>query len=186
MPYRPERIPAKNKRDAKDRYVEFLQKTLSCVTNAQLYVGRPPRGDKEQHALTLSEGPAGVKRADGSRLSLAIGQLFHYVKDKPNPGEWKVSTDSYAYSLGLPGNGTNEFLAWNWHPPNPPYPHLHSCIRSEAVEDAARLHIPTGRVSVEAVIRFVIEELEAVPARDDWDEALAQNDSRFVQWRSWH
>jgi hypothetical protein len=63
-------------------------------------------------------------------------------------------------------------FAWHWHPtrtPQKPYPHLH--VRSEhrllglALKN---LHMPTGRVSFEEVVRFLIDELRVVPTRTDW------------------
>jgi hypothetical protein len=48
-----------------------------------------------------------------------------------------------------------------------------------------KLHLPTGRVSIEAVIRFLIEDLEVAPLRDDWRAVLDRHEDLFRQTRSW-
>ena len=48
-----------------------------------------------------------------------------------------------------------------------------------------RLHPPTGRVSVEAVVRFLIEDLDVVPRRDDWGAILDRHEEAFRRSRTW-
>ncbi|HZB83603.1 MAG TPA: hypothetical protein VE288_12265 [Rubrobacteraceae bacterium] len=46
-------------------------------------------------------------------------------------------------------------------------------------------HLPTGRVSLEAFIRLLIEDFEVPTLRGDWEEALARSEEEFEADRSW-
>jgi hypothetical protein len=45
--------------------------------------------------------------------------------------------------------------------------------------------LPTGRVSIEAVVRFRIEDLDVVPRRPDWDRVLERHEQAFREARTW-
>jgi hypothetical protein len=49
----------------------------------------------------------------------------------------------------------------------------------------SRLHIPTGRVSFEQVVRFLVDDLEVVPQRHDWRDVIAESEERFRAFRTW-
>jgi hypothetical protein len=51
--------------------------------------------------------------------------------------------------------------------------------------DLTKLHIPTGRVSVEAVVRLAIEEFDVVPQRDDWEAVITASEDAFDRYREW-
>jgi hypothetical protein len=51
--------------------------------------------------------------------------------------------------------------------------------------DVSRVHIPTGRITLEAVIRLAIEEFETPPLRADWSAILDESQAAFEQWREW-
>jgi hypothetical protein len=48
-----------------------------------------------------------------------------------------------------------------------------------------KLHIPSGRVAFEDVIRFLIEEVAVIPKLDDWQAVLADALEAFVEHRTW-
>jgi hypothetical protein len=45
-----------------------------------------------------------------------------------------------------------------------------------------RLHIPTGWVTVENVIRFLIADLGVPPLIETWDEMLRESEEQFREW----
>ena len=47
-----------------------------------------------------------------------------------------------------------------------------------------KLHVPTGRVSVERVIRSAIE-LGVEPIDDEWDKRLDESEGPFMRYRTW-
>jgi hypothetical protein len=44
----------------------------------------------------------------------------------------------------------------------------------------AKLHIPSGWVTIENVVRFLLTELAAKPLRRDWREVLARSEEQFT------
>jgi hypothetical protein len=72
-----------------------------------------------------------------------------------------------------------ELISWHWHPPTRHRPHLH-------IKDLAHLgHVPTGRVTFESVLRYLIEDLAADPARKDWRSVLEGTELLHAKHRSW-
>jgi hypothetical protein len=47
--------------------------------------------------------------------------------------------------------------------------------------DLNRLHTPTGWVTVEEVIRYLIHELGVQAANADWSRSLAESESKFFR-----
>lgn len=63
-------------------------------------------------------------------------------------------------------------------------PHLHVKPATTPI-DLSAAHVPTGRVAIEAVVRFLLEEMGVAPQRADWDAVLAANERAFIGKRSW-
>jgi hypothetical protein len=63
-------------------------------------------------------------------------------------------------------------------------PSLHMKLATTPV-DMSGSHFPTGQVSIEAVVRFLIEEMGVTPQRSDWQAVLDANEEAFVGKRSW-
>jgi hypothetical protein len=138
------------------------------------------------HALTVNEEQP-VKLKCRPVLLLRIGMLYEIVRtsesDRP---PWRVSTRGYAYEMQT----SSGELVWSyhWHPnPRVPNPHAH-LGHTQLAEDAVlhqKAHNPTGRVSLESVVRACITEYGAKPLRDDWDKTLALREGDFQIYRSW-
>jgi hypothetical protein len=172
-----------------NNFLDPLHKTISCVTQAQLNIrgGYFPTTTDEPHALTLADGLP--QRLSGpSGLSLVVKQYYYVIKeDDPGRDPWRVRTAEYNYNLrDIEGKVV---IAYHWHPA-PKFkvrdPHLH--LEQGAKVGRAeihRAHIPTGRVAVEDVIRFVITEFGVEPLRADWDRVLADARATFREQRTW-
>ena len=108
--------------------------------------------------------------------------------DREGYGSYRVTTRGYAYSLqDSSGRG---MLDYHWHPTgrsDETRPHLH--VGSHQLTDDAvltnKLHIPTGRVTLEDAVRAAIG-LGAEPLVDDWDDRLTLSESPHKLYRSWH
>lgn len=101
---------------------------------------------------------------------------------------WRVSTALYVYEVRTPDG--ERVIAYHWHPlleqrEHPyPFPHLH--IGDQAGPSLlAKRHLPTGRVSLEAVVRFLVDELAVEPIRPDWAAVLTSTEAEFHRRRSW-
>ena len=99
---------------------------------------------------------------------------------------WRISTRAYAYELQTMSGE----LVWSfhWHPTSSakaPHIHLgHTQLAPHAVL-SQKAHHPTGRVSLESVVRACITEYNAQPLKDDWEKTLAQREADFQRYRSW-
>ena len=99
-------------------------------------------------------------------------------------GPWKVSTTAYYYAVH---NGhQREILAYHWHPNvGPKYPHLHLSKASNITTVLSKKHIPTRRIALEEMLRFLIEELGVKPLRDNWSQTLESTFKAHERYRSW-
>jgi hypothetical protein len=134
-----------------------------------------------------SGGPAG--------LFLSVAHVFAIVEAVParTRRQWRVTSRMYEYSL-LDLDET-ELLVYHWQPDaDPAYPHIHVSAalraRTSALEekqsiDLDRLHLPTGRVSLEAVVRMLITEFGIAPRRSNWQEVLKQTEAIFREDATW-
>src|SRR5690606_39013868 len=130
---------------------DALQKSLSTVSDAIWRIAEY-RGD--QLNLFPSRAPLPLATSDGRRLYLAAGQRFHTYWDGL---EYRVRTDGYLYTLSDSEALETEIIGWHWHPETAMRPHIHTA--------GLVGHVPTGRVSFEAIVRYLIEECGVVPAR---------------------
>lgn len=88
-----------------------------------------------------------------------------------------------------------EILTYHWHPAGVsqvtrPHLHLSSSIgdipiatfgRSPASIRLADMHILTGRILLEDVIRLLITEFRVEPLRRDWDDALTRSSTATLR-----
>jgi hypothetical protein len=99
-----------------------------------------------------------------------------------------VHSREYIYEL-TSGEGRS-LIRWDWHPDGQAgeqpvsWPHVHLRGYTQPV-NVSRGHVPTGRVSLEAVIRYVIRDLGVEPRRADWAAILDRHEQAFVAARSW-
>lgn len=187
------REPARTEHAAQQRYTRILQQSLGCLTNGQWFVGPSPTQGRN---LSLLTNPRRIplRRSDGlPTLVLESSQLFTIVPDPRYPGEYKASTLQYIYELALETpelDEAPEVLSWHWHPlvtQDRPTPHMHVWgTQAGLVASLSKLHVPSGRVAFEEVVRFLFTDLDVTPARpDDWDEKLTDSYDRFVAHRTW-
>lgn len=162
-----------------------LQRAVSFVTEAVLVAsGREPaRLRPEPHILTFPSGSSARLHSD-SRLSLRFRHRYTIVEAEGEYGPWTVRSTEYLYEFF--NQEERSILAYHWHPnsrSHVTWPHLH--VPQTMPFDLSRAHAPTGRVSVEAVVRFAIEDLGVRPSRENWRSAVEQGEQVFRRWRTW-
>ena len=96
-----------------------------------------------------------------------------------------ASVETEAYMYALRDRRGVELLAWHWQPGprflGPDHPHMHvSASMRPWANDAERgllpldkMHLPTGPVSLAAVVRTLIDEFGVRPLLPDWRGRLA-------------
>lgn len=181
------REPARSDSDARRRYLHYLQQSLACIHASAIW--RAGKGREPEEWVALTE-PSVIElaRPDVGALYLKATQTFHYADHPDYPGERKVVTDEYAYTLSEDAELRSELLAWHWQPARGhPDPHLHIGYPHPTEVRATKWHVPGGRVAFEQVLVFAIEELGAQPVGDRPValEALESTLSRFRRYATW-
>jgi hypothetical protein len=133
-------------------------------------------GDSE--ALTLSQEPLKLRSASLGPVQLRLRQQFRVVRD--GRSSFHISTAAYFYRLDDAAG--HELAAWHWHPgQRVSYPHAHvACTLTSAA------HLPTGRVSIESVLRLLLGDLGVTARRTDFGTVLDDAERPFIRHRRWH
>lgn len=138
-----------------------------------------PKRPGQIEALTTSADPLVLHSARGFILHLHLAKQYRIVEAEGELGRFKVQSAAYEYRIAHEDD--TEIICWHWQPWGAePRPHAH--VPGAAIRGT---HIPTGRVSMEAVIRYAITELGATPKRSDWDEILRGAEAPFLTYRTW-
>lgn len=179
---------------------------MGCITTQTLLVA--PGGANPSTLYAIAFGPAGdpvrLRGEDGdySGLMFDLRHTFRLINVAPdnNPSEWRVSTAAYQYRLF--DHLRHELLVWHWQPGDefagPDHPHIHvsaKLIVKLSEHDPAEvreipldnLHIATGRVSLESVIKTLIEDFAIRPTRlrrKNWRETLDRTEAVFRSERT--
>lgn len=136
----------------------------------------------EIEAILLSQDPLPLRSARIGNVQLVLGHQFKVIKDSPK--QWHISTAAYRYHLR--DLNDRELIAWHWHPgTGTDRPHIH--MSSGPI--GRHVHVPTGRVSIEAVLWLLLGDLQVKPTRaheTDWQDILAAAERPFIRHRRWH
>ena len=161
--------------EAVANYLHSIQRTVSCVTASVVDVSGGYHPSPVPHRLAMNGGvPVGL--GGPSRLMFRLQQ--HYCIEEPEgPGSrWRVEVVEYYYSVH--DAEEREVLLYHWHPRGSSSgmsPHLHLGHGAQVGRrDIREAHLPTGDVSLSAVIRVLIEEMGVRPLRSDWDSILTE------------
>jgi hypothetical protein len=127
--------------------------------------------DSMPHPFALAKGEV-VRLRGESQVGLTV--LEEYELSEAADGGWETRVVSYFYAVEHAGS---ELLAYHWHPQGHSRvaePHLHVRGGREVEgQPVGRLHLPTRRIRLEAIVAFVIEELGAEPLRSNWRDILS-------------
>lgn len=133
-------------------------------------------------------GGQAVRLKGDAGLGLVVAMQYRIVEAEGDRGPWKVSSTSYSYAFR--NRNDQEILSFHWHPGERTriaWPHVHvgsPLLRPTSPLDS-RDHIPTGRVSVEEVLRFAFDDLDIDPLKDDWRDIFDRTQAAFEEWRTW-
>jgi hypothetical protein len=145
--------------------------------------------------LVESERPGRftISCVEGGRivaLRLRGSPLFLLVKHEIDVVGGECHTASYGYRLATGQAKDDWLLRWEYfrRPPRPDYPypqgHLHVngslAWRGRALP---KLHVPTGRIPLEEVLRHLIVEWGVKPKQDDWGGLLEKSIENFERNR---
>jgi hypothetical protein len=179
-------MAADNPREAVRNFVEPLQDAVLCVANAYVNVRGGYFVRPEPHVLTLNNGEY-IPVSGPRDISFSVSHDYNIVESEhPERGPWKVASRGYIYTVS---ERDVPVFAYHWHPTpgwDVQFPHLHLYLL-ESIEGnpTHKAHFPTGRVSLESVIRLLIREFDVEPLRTDYTEVLNKGEEAFIEYRLW-
>jgi len=179
-------LSARSRKEAQNAYLGPIRESLSCIASpADNYLVTSKSVVSQSGALVVVFGRKVISLA-GTDLSFYFEQTFHPVEDES--GYFKVRTDAYIYRVdrSVDGDGHEEVVSYHWHPQTTDailFPHLHIHITSDP--HVNRIHFPTGRMSLERLLLFMIRDYGVKPRREDWSFVLLKNLEDFERRRSW-
>jgi hypothetical protein len=125
----------------------------------------------------------------GRSYHLFIGQTLEAVKDGKR---YRLRTLAYAYRI-TEGPSFDDRCLFRWEYNSREYKeslaprhHLHfpATLRcaGNRILDTEALHIPSGWITIEEIIRFLVHELEVKPKSNNWDTLLRDSEQKFREW----
>ena len=180
-------MPGRTPQEAVAVFLEPITEALSCLCLAKVTLSPGGRGGLGRtHLLTLNGGQA-VSLGGGITLDARIHyEIIRMPDAKSQP--FRVTTRAYLHTLAEEGGA--ELIAAHWHPTGNsarrlPHWHVGSAALAHDGVFTPRAHIPSPRVSFEAVIRLTIEQFHLPARRGDWSEVLQRCEDNFMSHRTW-
>jgi hypothetical protein len=177
-------LAAKSPQEAVEAFLTPFKAVVGCITGGGFVARiRRPGGP---YPATFQSGFAELARSGGRPpIQLTLTHTYYVVPEQGQRGPWRVTTAGWIYKIT---DAEGELIfAFHWHPEGSgraTWPHLHA-NGSHPAFSLERLHPPTGRVSIEAVVRFLIEDLDVVPRKEDWRIILDNHERQFWEMRTW-
>jgi len=152
---------------------DLIQDVVACVAHAR--VRRIDGGHVTSAGLGLALGSGDpIRLQSGGAIHLAARLRFVLASAADDPRQWRATIVAYQYTL-LDAD-QREILAFHHHPDGQSHvttPHLHLGDGAGQLRaDLAAAHVPTGPITLTAVVRLAIEGFTASPLRRDWDRTL--------------
>ena len=177
-------IRGRTLREAAQTFCDHANRVLNrTVTRARLVViDVPPR---VQVAFRQAGRPFKARlQTRFGRMGLYLGQVCDFVLGQD--GLLMLRTIEYKYTLTLAGDD-EPLLRWEYVKHPPPGAewcrhHLQGPVDLEIHDPPVPLddlHLPTGYVTFEEVLRFCIVDLGVPPLHDEWDAILVDSYRKF-------
>lgn len=166
--------------EALRRFVDSQNEALNCLTAERLIAFPVQPADRDPEYAVQSRsgknlGGSGLVALRGDRPVFLESKQVLAISTSVDSDTLAAVVVSYAYTMLVSGDGVpREIVAFHWTPTGSPpqrrYPHLHvgSLVAAGSrfrPRDFNKLHIPTGPLSLEAVLLLAVEELGVEPAR---------------------
>jgi hypothetical protein len=125
-------------------------------------------------------------RTRRGRHGLLLFMVQDYVVERAAGVHGGFEARVTAYRYRVLDSDEREILAYHWHPTGISpiaFPHLHLSGRLRPLDFGSNtdpialgeMHLPTGYVALEDIVRLLITEFDVQPRRDDWETILREN-----------
>jgi hypothetical protein len=136
------------------------------------------RPDVPSLSIVLARGEAARLTGGHLPLGFRMRQYYRLIEDREAPARrrWRVVVIDYAYVFAR-RDTDQELLVFHWHPhvADKAFPHVHLETGLGLHRDLVGIHVPTGEMALEDVIRFAIEELRVRPRVAGWAAILERS-----------
>jgi hypothetical protein len=147
------------------------------------------RGQQGRGVITPLGGPSSpLPLTGGGFLRISIS-LFLGETEKASGMVLKVAKENFQYQLDEEGDRWVFRYEYERDPREDPHPQAHLHVRAQLLDDVEqsltkpldRIHFPTGRVSVPAIIRLLVEQFAVECNREShvWRPVFAQVERDF-------
>lgn len=189
-------MPGRSPTQAFKNYIKPLRQALQCITDSRLTVAKRQTIEVDTlYAVVLNDMDPVPIRGE-IPLGFTAGQTVSIITTEASDprGPYRASTARYFYEIATTEG--QEILSFHWTPEEPgrgaiTFPHLHvgrALIANQTTirpEDFHKVHIPTGRVSIEAVVRLLITEFGVTHRNPRWRQILQRSETAFPRWQTW-
>lgn len=176
------RKPEKTFKEFRDSIRWLIQKTLRTPSHVRL--GLTVTGLTAYLEFQRGDGiPTAIPlKTNVGEVFFALYQLLEAV---PESGEYRLTTKEYAYRLLPSAEPTADAVirweycaaapkdSWCRHHIQMPF----SVPLGDGSLNLNRVHAPTGWVTIEEIVRFLINDLGVPPASEDWPLAIAKSEN---------
>jgi hypothetical protein len=174
-------------------YQKQIENIINCVSHACVY--SYPAGKGGSYILIASPADVidptpkvsqTVLRIKRAKQTLFL-RAYQSIRIDNSQQSTRITTDKYYYSLWTDFNH-NPLIEWHSHPRknNSFKSHLHIPKSLFLIgHELPGKHIPTGRVPLEDIIRFLINELRATPRIEGWKNVLDKSEDIFNSNKTW-
>ena len=119
---------------------------------------------------------------------------FHWSNCGSGYGKGRLSIENLRYEYRLttgPNLDAPALVRWEYNSREFraslfPRRHIQIQVKVESFDggilDLNKIHLPSGWITVEEVVRFLITELRVKPLSDDWDGFLQKSEQKFREW----
>jgi hypothetical protein len=177
-----------------------MNKALRCIAHQKGFVVKELSAGlipETNYSVTLNNMNS-VPLSSTPRVYLVAGQTIRIYEWHPGVADeqYRVQAVSYTYAFTTKAAGNEvELLRFEWRRESDlstPYPrgHLHvgpGLLATPTVirpGDFHKAHIPTKRISFEAIVRFAITELNVRPQQAAWETTLAASEAAFEEHKT--
>ncbi len=195
-------IRGRTARECFDQFKQHIRPLVAGVLGESIHVTfTVPTGGDGQHC-DMQLGPrhedyVSLKSGTFGKVYLAMAQD---LIANPCDGGFQLTTAQYWYKIFDVQVGQTDEPLFRWER-SPVDPGKHHCKhhfqigkvcgeeRRRAIEvclgkgilDLNRVHLPTGYVLMEHVFRFLISELDVIPASTNWEQLLSDSEGTFFR-----
>jgi hypothetical protein len=187
-------LVARTSREAFQTFQDHLNRTLNKVLTRSRLRFSVRNATREKTSLAFFDSqtrPVAVRLHPSSPWYLSVRQDLQAI---PEGREYTLRTLQYAYRIQRSPSIQDEAeVRFEYVSPDidPDFPysrhHVQFHREFQDVRDGFSpntLHTPTGGVTIEHVIRFLIADLDIPPLVSNWDEELRMSEEQSREWMS--